>query len=116
MEKYFNVSYTLISLMFVSSCVGAILAGVSNNRLTDRLGMGRMITIGAMLQSVVYAAVIAPPPFAVLPAGCCLVGMSHPSATHARITILPLNDGQVWARHTRMHTPMLGSRACRMLT
>jgi fucose permease len=74
METYFGIGYTIVSTMFIAQCVGYIVAGVTNNRVTDKFGMGRVITAGAMLQTIAYAVVIAPPPFAVLPIAWSVVG------------------------------------------
>ena len=74
METYFSIGYTIVSTMFIAQCVGYIVAGVTNNRVTDKFGMGRVITAGAMLQTIAYAIAIAPPPFAVLPIAWSIVG------------------------------------------
>ena len=65
--------------MFLAQCASYIVAGVASNRVTDRFGMKRVITVGAVLQSVAYAIVIAPPPFAVLPVTWAIVGKTSPS-------------------------------------
>lgn len=74
METYFSIGYTIVSTMFIAQCTGYIAAGLTNNRVTDKFGMSRVITAGAMLQTVAYAIVIAPPPFAVLPVAWSIVG------------------------------------------
>lgn len=49
-EGYFTINYTIAATMFIAQCVGYIFAGVTMNRLTDRFGMGKVITAGAALQ------------------------------------------------------------------
>lgn len=74
-ERYFSLTYTEVSTLFISQCVGYMVCGVTCNRMTHRLGMGRVVTIGAALQLAGYAIAIAPPPFAVLPIGWAIIGL-----------------------------------------
>jgi len=43
--------------------------------MTDHFGMGRCLTIGAVLQLLGYCVVIAPPPFPVFPPTFVFIGL-----------------------------------------
>lgn len=62
-----QLSYTEVSTLFVGAFFGFVLAGVLNNYLLDRIGMGKTITLGACMTAAGYAVIIAPPPFALFP-------------------------------------------------
>ena len=81
MEKYYNISYTIISTMFISQCAGSLISGLTNNRVTDMFGMGRVVTAAAFLQTAAYAVTIAPPPFAGLLVAWSIVGEPHARPT-----------------------------------
>lgn len=66
-ERWFHLSYTEVSTLFVGAFFGFVLAGVLNNYLIDRIGMGKTITLGACMTAAGYAVIIAPPPFALFP-------------------------------------------------
>lgn len=90
-ERYFSLTYTEVSTLFISQCAGYMICGVTCNRMTQRFGMGRCITIGSALQLCGYAIAIAPPPFAVLPVGWAIIGACYMSLLpmylgHARLT------------------------------
>ncbi|KAH7339692.1 major facilitator superfamily domain-containing protein [Rhizoctonia solani] len=58
-QNHYGVNFTVVSMLFVSGCVGFISAAVVNIHLTDRLGFGKVIFLGAMLQVFAYS-VLAP--------------------------------------------------------
>lgn len=86
-QSHYAVSYTIVSLMFVVTFVGVVMAAVSNVFVTDRFGFGKarpghstallkaakpdlhalqqVITLGAFLQAVSYAMQAPAPPLAV---------------------------------------------------
>lgn len=109
METYFGIGYTIVSTMFIAQCVGYIIAGVTNNRVTDKIGMGRLITAGAMMQTIAYAIVIAPPPFAVLPVAWSIVGEPRPIASRLKPSD---RYNQASVSHTKMRKPTPGWLAC----
>lgn len=64
MRKVYNLGYLVVSLIFVVACVGFILGALANVWLTDRLGFGKVIVLGAALQLITYSVQSAAPPFA----------------------------------------------------
>lgn len=62
-----QLSYTEVSTLFVGAFFGFVLAGVLNNFLIDRIGMGKTVTLGSLMTAAGYAVIIAPPPFALFP-------------------------------------------------
>lgn len=60
-----QVNYTIISMIFVCGFVGFAGAGFLNMYLTDRLGLGRVFALGALIQVAGYALQFWYPPFAV---------------------------------------------------
>lgn len=63
-----QLNYIQVSTLFIGAFSGFVLAAFVNNAVTDRLGMGKTVTTGAVLQACGYAALLAPPPFPLLPA------------------------------------------------
>ncbi|CAE6407509.1 unnamed protein product [Rhizoctonia solani] len=66
-QAHYRVNFTVVSMLFVSGCVGFISAAVVNIHLTDRLGFGKVIFLGAMLQVFAYSVLTPALPF---PAMC----------------------------------------------
>jgi fucose permease len=62
-----QLNYTEVSTLFIGSFCGFLLAGLLNNLLLDRIGMGKTVVLGAILQACGYAIILAPPPFPVFP-------------------------------------------------
>ncbi|KAL5536799.1 hypothetical protein ACEPAF_622 [Sanghuangporus sanghuang] len=75
-QTYYDVNYTVVSMIFVSNCVGFIVGATANVYLTDRLGSGELdsfsriyliIVSGAIGQVIGYSLLSARLPF---PAFC----------------------------------------------
>ena len=60
---YGGVSDASISLIFVSSFVGYVTASLSNTFLTSTFGLGRLITMGALLQGCASISIASNPPY-----------------------------------------------------
>ncbi|KAJ1311652.1 hypothetical protein OPQ81_010127 [Rhizoctonia solani] len=65
-QAHYGVNFTVVSMLFVSNCVGFISAAVINIHLTDRLGFGKVILLGAVLQVVAYSILAPALPFPVM--------------------------------------------------
>ncbi|CAE6453923.1 unnamed protein product [Rhizoctonia solani] len=65
-QAYYGVNFTVVSMLFVSNCVGFISAAVINIHLTDRLGFGKVILLGAVLQVLAYSILAPALPFPVM--------------------------------------------------
>ncbi|KAF7351222.1 hypothetical protein MSAN_01553600 [Mycena sanguinolenta] len=50
-QKVYHVNFAVVSLMFVFACVGFIGGAMINVPLTDRLGFGKMLTLGRFFHS-----------------------------------------------------------------
>ncbi|CAE6402594.1 unnamed protein product [Rhizoctonia solani] len=66
-QRYYQVGFVVVSMLFVSSYVGYMSAAVLNIHLTDRLGFGKVILFGGVLQVLAYSLLSPNPPF---PAFC----------------------------------------------
>ncbi len=57
-QAYYGLSYEVVSLLFVGAMVGSVAGALSNGHLAVQFGMGRVITIGAVIQGVGYCFLI----------------------------------------------------------
>ncbi|QRW26542.1 major facilitator superfamily transporter [Rhizoctonia solani] len=64
-QKHYDLTFTVVSVLFVSGCLGFMLSGILNVYLSDRLGFGRVIAIGGVCQAVSYAILVPALPFPV---------------------------------------------------
>ncbi|KEP48307.1 MFS general substrate transporter [Rhizoctonia solani 123E] len=65
-QEYYGVNFTIVSMLFVSGCIGFISAAVVNIHLTDRLGFGKVIFLGGILQVLAYSLLAPALPFPVM--------------------------------------------------
>jgi len=65
MQEYYKVGFAVVSLVFISACIGFILAALVNVYLSDRFGFGKIIVFASSLQLIGYAVQSAAPPFPV---------------------------------------------------
>ncbi|CAE6452859.1 unnamed protein product [Rhizoctonia solani] len=68
-QDHYGVNFTVVSMLFVSGFVGFISAAVINIHLTDRLGFGKVIFLGAMLQVFAYSVLAPALPFPMMCVG-----------------------------------------------
>ncbi|GAA6011802.1 hypothetical protein JCM10207_004249 [Rhodosporidiobolus poonsookiae] len=67
-QAYYGISYTVVSMLFVGQMVGYLVTALTGGWLSNKLGMGKLMVIGAALQSFSYAMLIpAFSSFAVMP-------------------------------------------------
>ncbi|KXN81657.1 Bypass of stop codon protein 6 [Leucoagaricus sp. SymC.cos] len=72
-QEVYHVNFTIVSLIFIFACLhkltaklqGFILGALANVHLTDRLGFGKTIIFGSVLQIVAYTLQSPAPPFPV---------------------------------------------------
>ncbi|CAE7086840.1 unnamed protein product [Rhizoctonia solani] len=65
-QARYNIGFIVVSMLFVSNCVGYLAAAVINIHLTERLGFGKVILLGGMLQILAYTMLAPAPPFSVM--------------------------------------------------
>lgn len=58
-----QISFTIVSLTFVFNFIGFLSAACANVWLSDHLGFGKTITLGAVFQIVAYCLQCWAPPF-----------------------------------------------------
>ncbi|GAA5863598.1 hypothetical protein JCM8547_003661, partial [Rhodosporidiobolus lusitaniae] len=73
-QSHFGISYTVVSMLFVGSMGGSMLAGFVNDPLSNRFGMGRVIVLGAIAQIAAYALLLPTFPFPAFPCFYVLSG------------------------------------------
>ncbi|PPQ67224.1 hypothetical protein CVT26_007297 [Gymnopilus dilepis] len=73
-QEQYKVGFSVVSLVFVGSCFGYICGGALNVWLNDRLGMGKIVVLGALCQVVGYVIVIPAPPFPLLVCAYIILG------------------------------------------
>ncbi|KAG8931624.1 hypothetical protein FRC02_002446 [Tulasnella sp. 418] len=93
-QDHYHVGFTVVSLLFISSCVSFIGGAIANVYLSDRLGFGKTIAGGAALQIAAYAILAPAPPFPVMciAYGLCGFAMALQDAqSNAFIASIPRN-------------------------
>ncbi|KAA1477464.1 MFS general substrate transporter [Dentipellis sp. KUC8613] len=75
-QQVYNISYAVVSLLFIAGCVGIVAGGLSNVYLTAKLGFGKVIVLGAILQVIGYSIQAPAPPFPVFACANGLIGFA----------------------------------------
>ncbi|KAJ7578121.1 MFS general substrate transporter [Mycena floridula] len=65
-QRVYRVGFTTVSLIFVLNCLGFITGALVNVWLADKVGFGKAMVIGAMIQFCTYVIQIPGPPFPVM--------------------------------------------------
>lgn len=66
-EPYYGISYTLVSLLFLSSFVGYFLAALTNNLVHHHLGQRGVAILAPLARLIGYIPLCLHPPYAALP-------------------------------------------------
>lgn len=66
MERYYNVRYAMVSLIFVANAIGFIIAAPFCHKLNNRFGRAKVLASCTTLNVIAYIALICQPPFAVV--------------------------------------------------
>ncbi|KAG8218284.1 hypothetical protein J3R82DRAFT_3895 [Butyriboletus roseoflavus] len=64
-QRVYEVGYAVVSLIFVSACLGFITGALSNVVLTEKLGFGKVMVMGSLFQVIAYSIECSAPPFPV---------------------------------------------------
>lgn len=66
MERYYSISYALVSLIFVSNAIGFIAAAPFCHKLNGRFGRAKVLSSCTVVNVLAYIATVCQPPFAVI--------------------------------------------------
>jgi fucose permease len=66
-ETYYNISYTVISLVFLAPFVGYLIAALSNNLIHHHLGQRGVAILGPIFRLIGYIPLACHPPYPALP-------------------------------------------------
>ncbi|KKA26078.1 hypothetical protein TD95_004015 [Thielaviopsis punctulata] len=76
-EKYYSVSYTLVSLLFLTPCLGYLIAGLLNTHIHHHLGQRGIALLAPLLHTAAYLALaLRPPSFPAIPPLVFLAGLA----------------------------------------
>ncbi|CAE6389133.1 unnamed protein product [Rhizoctonia solani] len=93
-QTRYDIGFVVVSMLFISNCVGYLSAAVINIHLTDRLGFGKVILLGSVLQILAYAVLAPSPPFPVMCISYAINGFGialHNAQANGFIAELPKN-------------------------
>ncbi|KAK7429901.1 hypothetical protein QQZ08_003523 [Neonectria magnoliae] len=76
MEKYYNIGYAVVSLIFVGQAVGFIFAAIALDPLRAKLGRAKLVGLSQAMMTLAYIAHVAAAPFAVIVCAFFFVGFS----------------------------------------
>ncbi|RSM19413.1 hypothetical protein CDV31_001838 [Fusarium ambrosium] len=76
MEKYYNIGYGVVSLIFVGQAIGFIMAAVFLDALRAKLGRAKLLGLGQALVTLSYIPLICGAPFPVIVCSFFFVGFS----------------------------------------
>lgn len=74
MEKYYNISYAIVSLIFLSNAAGFIFAAFVSQPLYSRIGRSKTILVGITLLGIASLTTAFAPPWGVIVASYFLTG------------------------------------------
>lgn len=64
-KAYYTLGFAAVSSLFISTCLGAACGAFSLFYMLDRFGFGKVLVLGAVLQTLAYAVQTTAPPFPV---------------------------------------------------
>ncbi|KAK1232469.1 hypothetical protein PQX77_004407 [Marasmius sp. AFHP31] len=65
-QRDYQVGFAVVSLLFVTNCIGFVTGAFVNVYFNDRLGFGKVMVIGAICQLIAYIIQSPAPPFPVM--------------------------------------------------
>ncbi|TFY68003.1 hypothetical protein EVJ58_g1273 [Rhodofomes roseus] len=65
-ERNYQIGFAIVSMLFVTNCVGFLSGAVMNVWLNQKLGMGKVLILGAVIQLIGYAMMAPGGPFWVM--------------------------------------------------
>ncbi|TRM62189.1 major facilitator superfamily domain-containing protein [Schizophyllum amplum] len=81
-QETYKISFFIVSLLFVANCIGFLSGTFLNVWLDEKIGLGKAILLGALVQLAAYAMIAPTPPFPVMVVayGMAGFGMSFQNA------------------------------------
>jgi fucose permease len=76
-ETYYNVSYTVVALLFLAPFVGYLVAALSNNLIHHKFGQRGIAVISPISRLIGYILMAVHPPYPVLPVVLLLPGVGN---------------------------------------
>ncbi|KAF3800504.1 hypothetical protein GCG54_00003402, partial [Colletotrichum gloeosporioides] len=76
-ETYYNVTYTVVALLFLSPFVGYVIAALSNNLIHNHFGQRSVAVLGPLSRIVGYIPLALHPPYPVLPVVLLFTGLGN---------------------------------------
>ncbi|KAI8976673.1 MFS general substrate transporter [Trametes punicea] len=73
-QSYYHLGFAVVSLIFIFNTVGYLSGAIANVWLTDKLGFGKVLLLGSVLQIVAYAIMAPAPPFPFMCFAFTLIG------------------------------------------
>ncbi|KAH8678989.1 major facilitator superfamily domain-containing protein [Tricladium varicosporioides] len=99
LERYYNIGYATVSLIFVTNAIGFILAAFFVDALRARVGRAKTLMIAQSLMTCGYIPIVCTPPFPVVIISFFFLGLGM---------ALNLAMGNVFAANLHNGTKMLG--------
>ncbi|KAG7095459.1 hypothetical protein E1B28_006199 [Marasmius oreades] len=66
MQREYRVGFAVVSLLFVTNCVGFVAGAFINVYVNDRMGFGKVMVLGSLFQLIAYIIQSPAPPFPVM--------------------------------------------------
>lgn len=74
-EKYYNINYTLVSLIWISQAIGFIVIAVFAHKIQPWLGKDKSIPVGCVFSIIMYAIVLSGGPYPLIVVGFFFNGL-----------------------------------------
>ncbi|KAF1944385.1 MFS general substrate transporter [Clathrospora elynae] len=74
METYYHISYTIMSLVFVGTAAGFIIAAFFTNTILGKLGRAKTLIVAELIQLSAYIILVCTPPYPLVVVAFFLVG------------------------------------------
>ncbi|GAA6015616.1 hypothetical protein JCM11491_007175 [Sporobolomyces phaffii] len=101
-QSYYDVSYTVVSMLFVGQAVGFLASAGAMHFIVERWGLGKVIAVGAAFQAFAYALLIPAFPFPVFPVLYAVSGFgmaAQDSMANVYVASLPNADRKLGFLH-----------------
>jgi fucose permease len=101
-QDFYSASYEIVSLLFVGQMCGFLLGAFTNGWLTTRYGIGKVITMGAIVQAFGYVFLVPAFPFPVFPVCYAVIGFGmslQDAQANTFVATLPNADHRLHLLH-----------------